>query len=332
MRPFDVWLQELYFEDNDRFRRRTSRLASLITKTLLTIPHAFMFLFCNFASAMPRKEASGQPSAADPVTADVAFENWPRGGLPYSNGVVTGLNLGTSLARVDDLRFAMAEIQRVCRPSAKTRIRYTDADDPFQMRAISRKSIEHIVPLGFAIASEETDGVTLSARGSAAYAPHPRRIDIGCGSIPREGYTGVDVVALPQVAIVRDIERHGLPFSDSTITHVHTAHFLEHVSNLVFVMNEIHRVCCANAIVTISVPTLLGPFAAADPTHVHHFNARTFRYFEAESTEEPYAGIVKGFEILEQNVGFSLEVTLRVVKGGDTPAPRTAGSPPAREA
>jgi hypothetical protein len=324
MKSLDVWLQELYFEDNDRFRRRTSRLASVITKTLLTIPHAFMFLFCNFGSAMPRKEASAQPMPNDPYLTELNFDEWRGKGLPYSNGTVTRVHLGTSLARVSDLRFALAEIQRVCIPAAEVSIRYTDSADPFQARAIGRRSIDYMLPHGFTIATETEDGVVLRARGTEELTPHPRRIDIGCGPIPREGYAGVDIVPLPGVAIVRDVERHGLPFSDHTITHVHTAHFLEHVNDLVFVMNEIHRVCCANAIITISVPTLLGPFAAADPTHVHHFNARTFRYFEAESGNEPYAGIVKGFEILEQNVGFSLEVTLRVVKDADTPSAQRA--------
>src|SRR4029079_9092635 len=131
----------------------------------------------------------------------------------------------------------------------------------------------------------------------------------------------------PGVDVVRDIERHGLPFSDSTVTHVWSSHFLEHVHNLVFVMNEIHRVCCDDALVELSVPTLLGPWAAADPTHVRLFNARTFQYFEKDgvapnvhegSPTHDYANIVQGFEILEQRVSTSLDVKLRVIKERST--------------
>src|SRR4029079_7191486 len=124
----------------------------------------------------------------------------------------------------------------------------------------------------------------------------------------------------PGVDVVRDIERHGLPFSDSTVTHVWSSHFLEHVHNLVFVMNEIHRVCCNDALVEIEVPTLLGPWAAADPTHVRLFNARSFKYFEEQGIEvngasetggpQAYAEIIPGFEILEQRLSFTLYVAL----------------------
>lgn len=77
-------------------------------------------------------------------------------------------------------------------------------------------------------------------------------------------------------------------------------------------MNEIHRVCCNGAIVDLNVPSLLGPYAAADPTHARLFNARTFSYFEPGKGQ--YAGIAKGFEIIEQQVGFSIVARLRVVK------------------
>ena len=330
MSQLELWLQELYFEDNRVLQRRAARVASLITKSLLTVPHAFMFFFCNFASAMPTRRIRNDPRPREATLETVILQEWPRSamtgfdrGLPHADSSVDALHLGTSLARVHDLAFVMSEIRRVCQPDAQVDIEFTDPDDPFQVRPITSRTVNYLCDATF-VARDETDlGAKFTVKKERSRTASPRRIDIGCGSTPRAGYAGIDRIALPQVSIVRDVERHGLPFSDSTITHVHTAHFLEHTHDLVFVMNEIHRVCCHDALVTVSVPTLLGPFAAADPTHVHYFNARTFTYFEPG--DEPYADIVKGFEILEQRVSFSLEVTLRVIKDVDMPSVQTNG-------
>src|SRR5437867_987650 len=106
MSRFGVWLEELYFEDNAHFGRRTSRLLSVISKTLLTIPHAFMLLFCNFGSAMPRRQRTLDPQPSDPVATQVTLDVWPRSartrlerGLPYSDNAMSRIDVGNSLSR-----------------------------------------------------------------------------------------------------------------------------------------------------------------------------------------------------------------------------------------
>lgn len=239
--------------------------------------------------------------------------------------------MGASLSEVSDLVFAMRELHRVAVHNGEVTVSVAAPDpiaDPTIIRTISRDTLVFFTPsqtdaalsakarkLGlsgiFTVARESGDAITLRAIKDEP-KNHPTRVDIGCGSSVEPGYTGIDILPLPGVSIVRDVDNHGLPFSDSTISHVYSAHFLEHTKNLVFVMNEIHRVCCHDAIVDLNVPSLLGPYAAADPTHRHLFNARTLSYFEAGT--DPYAGITKGFEILEQHVGFSIVARLRVVK------------------
>lgn len=335
--PLSVWLSEIFFEDNERFGRKAPRVSGMLRKMFTALPHGIALLFSNFAATYPRAARGAEPAAAMPAeNLDLAIDEWPRHpelgierGLPHSDSLARSIHLGSSLAGVSDVVFAMREVHRVCRDGGSVTVRLTTQDalaaDPTLVRPITHETLAFFTPQSkfaekarragaaelFEITASDANSVTLRAINKAA-PKRPSRIDIGCGTTPRAGYSGIDFMALPGVEIIRDVERHGLPFSDSTITHVYTAHFLEHVRSLVFVMNEIHRVCCHDAIVEISVPTLLGPYAAADPTHVHFFNARTFSYFEAGS--EPYAGIVKGFQILEQSVGFSLNVKLRVVK------------------
>jgi len=325
--PLSVWLSEIFFEDNRTLRRRASRFG-LVGKIASTFPRGAALLFSNFAASYPKRKASAPPMPESVAEREVGIDEWPRHpgtggerGLPLSDSCVLRFSAGSSLAAVHDLVFAMREIHRVCVDGAEVSIGTTALDelarDPTLVRPVTRDTLAFFsdpAPKARALGFDgmfRLDGSALRVVKSGTPS-RPARIDIGCGTTPREGYDGIDHLPLPGVAIVRDVERHGLPFSDSVITHVYTAHFLEHVRDLVFVMNEIHRVCCHNAIVEISVPTLLGPYAAADPTHVRLFNARTFSYFEAG--EEPYAGITKGFEILEQHVGLSLSVKLRVLK------------------
>ena len=337
------WLAEIFYEDNRQFARRAPRLLGLLAKVLKVAPHLFAMAFTNFASTYPRAEKSADP---DPLAADenlsLVIDSWPRHpgtggdrGLGYSDSVVTSVDLKESLSSVEDLVFALKEVHRVCAPGASVVLELVSVEralaDPTLRRAVLAGTIEFFTDalqsesLGrkasalsarslFAIEHAGENRMELRAIKQEGTTLRPTRIDLGCGTQVHPGYTGVDLLPLPGVEIVRDVDRHGLPFSDSTISHVYTAHFLEHVHNLVFVMNDIHRASCHDAIVEISVPTLLGPYSAADPTHVHLFNARTLSYFEAGSGE--YAGITKGFEILEQRVGFSLEARLRVVKAG----------------
>ena len=330
--PLSAWIDETFYEDNPFLRRRSSRVLGLLRKTLMAVPQAIAFAFTNFAAAYPRASSPHPPVPVAHTTADLVLDHWPRHpetgaerGLPYSDSSAQRIDVGEALNSVADLVFAMKEIHRVCVPGGQVVVATEPRDiaaDPTILRTVTRDTLtfftdsEH--PLRARAERVSAAGLFRIESASTLRAikqetPRvPTRIDIGSGTKLRPGYDGIDLVALPGVTIVRDVDRHGLPFSDSSISHVYTAHFLEHTSHLVFVMNEIHRVCCHNAIVEISVPSLLGPYAAADPTHRRLFNARTFSYFEADGQE--YAGITKGFQILELSSGFSVVTRLRVMK------------------
>lgn len=126
-----------------------------------------------------------------------------------------------------------------------------------------------------------------------------RKIDLGCGNNKGEGYIGVDKYPYHCVDVVRDIDLHGLPFDDSSVDEVYTSHFLEHCQDLVFVMNEIHRVLRPGGRVTIIVPNIKHPGAFRDPTHVRFFNEESFLYFTKH--EWVYDGLqVKPFKLIGQ--------------------------------
>ena len=105
-----------------------------------------------------------------------------------------------------------------------------------------------------------------------------RLLDIGCGNSKHPGAVGLDRVPGTQADIVADLEQ-GLPFRSNTFTLVICKHVLEHIDDLMGLMEEIWRVSRPGGEVQIEVPHFASSGAYDDPTHRRYFSARTFRYF-----------------------------------------------------
>ncbi len=108
---------------------------------------------------------------------------------------------------------------------------------------------------------------------------------LGGGALTKQGFTNVDMLALPTVDVVADITK-GLPFSDNSVDEVVADYVLEHLPDTVFIMQEIYRVCCNGAKVVIKVPYFKSTAAFKDPTHVKFFTERTFEYFDPAYVED----------------------------------------------
>ena len=106
-----------------------------------------------------------------------------------------------------------------------------------------------------------------------------KKLNLGCGKDILKGYINLDIAKLPGVDIVCDIEKEKLPFEDNSINNVYTNNVLEHIKNLEFVMEEIHRILKPNGKVQIIVPHYSTPLAFGDPTHKRFFCYYTFDYF-----------------------------------------------------
>jgi SAM-dependent methyltransferase len=119
-------------------------------------------------------------------------------------------------------------------------------------------------------------------------------LDIGCGknkyksTSPDDVVIGLDSRKNTAADIVCDIEK-GLPFAESSIDKVVTFHALEHLRDLVGVMEEIWRVSKLGSEVWINVPYWVASGAHSDPTHVRFFTYNTFDYFEPDFYYDHYS-------------------------------------------
>jgi predicted SAM-dependent methyltransferase len=109
------------------------------------------------------------------------------------------------------------------------------------------------------------------------------KLDVGGGLRKvAEDYLSVDIRNDDGVDVVCDIENQRLPFDDSSVDEIYTHHTLEHIGNLVFVMNEFFRVLHWGGTVTIIVPHFRSASAYSDPTHKRVFTPDSMRYFCGE--------------------------------------------------
>lgn len=114
------------------------------------------------------------------------------------------------------------------------------------------------------------------------------KLDIGCGNYKKEGYIGVDIIKLPRVDIVCDIQK-GLPMIESnSVEEIYCSHVLEHILNLEDVMREFHRVLKPDGKLIIRVPHCLSPSAFGDITHCRFFTYETFKSYDASHTKSYY--------------------------------------------
>lgn len=143
------------------------------------------------------------------------------------------------------------------------------------------------------------------------------RLDLGSGGHPRDGFDGVDVVDLGQRWVV-DLDELPWPWEDSSVTAVHSSHFVEHVADLVAFMDELWRVMAPGALAEIRHPYAWSDWAIGDPTHRRLLSEMSWYYYDAEWREsqgiEHYA-IGCDFTIKELEMHLSPEWAQRRSEG-----------------
>ena len=104
-------------------------------------------------------------------------------------------------------------------------------------------------------------------------------LDLGCGLRKRPGSIGIDLNPRSQADVVHDLNRFPYPFSANYFDEIFCENVIEHLDDVVKVMEELHRIAKPTAIVTIVAPFFPHRQANTDPTHKHFFGLHSFDYF-----------------------------------------------------
>ncbi|NEQ47613.1 MAG: methyltransferase domain-containing protein [Leptolyngbya sp. SIOISBB] len=106
----------------------------------------------------------------------------------------------------------------------------------------------------------------------------PIRLDLGCGSIKREGFIGIDLSSRSDLPW--NIE-WGIPFPDNSIAEIRSDHFLEHLDlvQVIATLKECKRVLIPGGILDFSVPHL-------DP-YIEAYCQKDFEWLEEKIPDIP---------------------------------------------
>lgn len=110
----------------------------------------------------------------------------------------------------------------------------------------------------------------------------PLKLDIACGKAKKEGFVGVDILSIPGVDKVVDLEKFPWPFKSDSVDEIFCSHYIEHTQDLVAFMEECYRILKTGGKMTIISPYYTSIRAWQDPTHKRPITDVTMHYFNAE--------------------------------------------------
>lgn len=105
-------------------------------------------------------------------------------------------------------------------------------------------------------------------------------LDLGCGKRKRPGSIGIDMNPRSAADICHDLNVFPYPLADSSFDEIFLDNVLEHLDNVMAVMEEVHRIIVPDGIVHVIVPYFRSRWAFVDPTHRHFFTVDSFSYFD----------------------------------------------------
>jgi SAM-dependent methyltransferase len=124
-----------------------------------------------------------------------------------------------------------------------------------------------------------------------------RTLDVGCGIHKQPGSIGLDRNPDSRADVLADLDTFPYPFRDCSFDRITAIHVIEHLEDVIGAMQEFHRLLRALGTVRIETPHYTDFSSFCDPTHKHHLNSFSFRYFGEKHGGFGYYSKVKFREI-----------------------------------
>jgi SAM-dependent methyltransferase len=112
-----------------------------------------------------------------------------------------------------------------------------------------------------------------------------KTLDVGCGDRKTKGAVGIDIVALPGVDIVHDLDVYPWPLDDGSFDKVLMLNIIEHLDDTIKAMREVHRILKPGGVVHIEVVYWNHKYTWSDPQHKHAFTELSWEFFTGKRKE-----------------------------------------------
>lgn len=138
-------------------------------------------------------------------------------------------------------------------------------------------------------------------------------LDLGCGISKRHGSIGVDSNPRVLPDVVHDLNFFPYPFKSKYFDEVYMDNSLEHLNEVIPVIEEIYRIIKPGGLVKIIVPYFRSLWAFGDITHKKFFTVRSMEMFDTYSSIAKKYDYTKARFIIEKIV-FNENLKNRITK------------------
>ena len=128
-------------------------------------------------------------------------------------------------------------------------------------------------------------------------------LDVGCGRAKFRGATGIDFADAAEADVRHDLNRFPYPLPDAAFDVILMRNVIEHLQNIVALMEEVHRVGRDGADVIVTTPHFSSLYSYQDPTHVRHLALDSMDYF-TEGTRHSNFYSAARFRVLARGFDF----------------------------
>ena len=104
-------------------------------------------------------------------------------------------------------------------------------------------------------------------------------LDVGCGINKYPGAVGLDRSPRTRADIIADLDHFPYPLRDGSFREVRAIHVIEHVADVIRMVDEFHRLLANGGRAVIVTPHYTDFSSFCDPTHRWHLNSFSLRYF-----------------------------------------------------
>jgi SAM-dependent methyltransferase len=109
------------------------------------------------------------------------------------------------------------------------------------------------------------------------------KLNLGCGRRYLDGWVNCDLASTVRTDRQFDLNRFPYPFEDGVADEILLDNVLEHLDDVIKVVEECHRLLKPGGHLRVLVPYGKTDWALQDPTHKHFFTEKSMDYFLSDS-------------------------------------------------